>query len=100
MRPGSPTLDLHFMHQDQVVDLPPGATLVGKTDHCPNAMFAVGSAFGVQAHPEFVPEYTEALLLARQLRIGAATTDAALASLRQPTDEGLIARWALRLWAG
>lgn len=100
MRPPVDTggLALHFMHQDQVVDLPPAATLLGRTDHCPNAMFQAGTSFGVQAHPEFTPAYTEALLRVRELRIGEATTGAALASLTERTDEPIVANWTERFY--
>ena len=41
---------LLFMHQDQVVDLPPEATVRGHSDHCPIAMFGVGpSILGIRA---------------------------------------------------
>lgn len=96
--PSTTSLHLHFMHQDQVFDLPSDSTLLGSTDHCPNAMFTVGTSFGVQAHPEFTPAYTEALLHQRELRIGEVTTAAGLASLETPTDEGAVAEWALDVW--
>jgi GMP synthase-like glutamine amidotransferase len=42
---------LHW-HGD-TFDLPPGATLLASTLHCPNQMFRVKSRlFGVQFHPE------------------------------------------------
>lgn len=97
--PAAESLRLHFMHQDQVLDLPEGATVVGSADHCPNAVFAIGTSFGVQAHPEFTPAYTRALLEQRQLRIGEETTEAGLASLATPTDDGIVADWALNVWA-
>lgn len=90
-------LVLHYMHQDQVVALPPGATVVGHTDHCPIAMFeAGGTALGMQAHPEFVAAYTGALLEARELRIGPEVTAAARSSLSAATDESIAADWIER----
>ncbi len=96
MEPGADRLSLHFMHQDQVLDLPPGAKLLGRAGHCPNAMFQAGSALGLQAHPEFVTAYTEALIRSRELRLGADTAKAALASLSRPTDELTAGRWVAR----
>ena len=62
---------LLFMHQDQVLELPPDATVVGSTDHCPIAMLQIGSSMlGMQAHPEFTADYERALLDARAERIG------------------------------
>lgn len=97
--PAVESLQLHFMHQDQVLDLPAGASVVGSADHCPNAMFAVGTSFGVQAHPEFTPAYTRALLEQRELRIGEETTASGLASLATPTDDAVVADWALNVWS-
>jgi hypothetical protein len=57
-------------------------------------MFRVGPRMlGIEGHPEFSARYVEALLRERRDRIGAATTDAALASLDQPADDGIAARW-------
>jgi len=88
---------LLYMHQDQVLDLPPGAERIASTDHCPNAVIRVGeSMLGIQAHPEFAAEYVEALLHAREERIGTELVDAALASLAAPRDEDVAARWILK----
>ena len=83
---------LLFMHQDQVVALPEGASVAGRTDHCPIAMFRIGaSTFGIQAHPEFSREYELALIDARAARLGADVADSARASLDGPTDESAVA---------
>ena len=74
------------MHQDQVVALPEGATVVGRTDHCPIAMLRVGPMLGVQAHPEFSTSYVDALLDARVERIGPEVTARAKASLERVGD--------------
>ncbi|MEO9223763.1 MAG: amidotransferase [Acidimicrobiales bacterium] len=93
-------LALHYMHQDQVVALPSGTTVLGRTDHCPIAMFeAGGTALGMQAHPEFVATYTGALLDARELRIGADVTSTARASLATPTNEAVAADWIDRFFS-
>jgi len=58
-------------HQDQVFDVPPGATLLATSDFCPVAGFAVGNqVFCVQPHPEFVPEYSAFLLDKRRSLLG------------------------------
>jgi GMP synthase-like glutamine amidotransferase len=89
------------MHQDQVVSLPGDAALVASTDHCPTAVIRVGeSMLGVQAHPEFSGEYVEALLHAREERIGHDVVEAALASLDVPRDEEVAAGWILDVLAG
>ncbi len=43
-------------HSDVVTDLPPGATLLASSDLYRNQSFRVGSAVGVQFHPEASPE--------------------------------------------
>jgi hypothetical protein len=58
----------------------------------------VGSSMvGVQAHPEFTPAYTDALLADRVARIGEGEVAAARAGLCQPTDEATVARWIARV---
>ena len=77
---------LLYMHQDQVVSLPEGATVLGRTDHCPIAMLQVGPMLGIQAHPEFSAAYVDALLDARAERIGHELTAQAKASLERVGD--------------
>ena len=50
-------------HQDQVTEVPPGATVIGSADHCPIGALAYDfPALSVQYHPEFTEPYIEALL--------------------------------------
>jgi GMP synthase-like glutamine amidotransferase len=85
---------LLFMHQDQVTAVPPDGVTLARTAHCPIAVLQVGrTMLGIQAHPEFSPEYVDALLVDRRERIGAERTDAARQSLRVPTDGPTVARW-------
>ena len=94
MTPAATQLRLQFMHQDQIAQLPPDGITLGSAPHCPIAIFRVGrKMLGIQAHPEFTPDYVEALLDDRVALIGAEKCAAAQASLRQTTDEGLVARW-------
>jgi GMP synthase-like glutamine amidotransferase len=92
---------LQYMHQDQVERLPENSVVIGRSDHCPVAMFRVGdSMLGIQAHPEFPKAYSKALLLDRVERIGEERAHAALASLGQPTDESVVARWIVEFLKG
>jgi GMP synthase-like glutamine amidotransferase len=94
MRPATQQLYLQFMHQDQIAQLPPDSVTLGSAPHCPIAMFRVGrTMLGIQAHPEFTPDYVGALLDDRVALIGAEKCAAAQASLRQTTDEGLVTKW-------
>jgi GMP synthase-like glutamine amidotransferase len=87
---------LLYLHQDQVMALPAGAKRVASADHCTNAVFTNGASLGIQAHPEFPAEYVEALLVAREERIGRDEVEAALASLDAPRHEDVAAAWMLR----
>ena len=88
---------LLYMHQDQVVELPPDGVLVASTDHCRNGVIRVGETMlGIQAHPEFRGEYVEALLHAREERIGHDLVEQAIASLAEPRDEDVAAAWMMR----
>lgn len=41
-------------HQDQVVELPEGAKVIGRSEYCENAAMVYGrKAFTIQAHPEY-----------------------------------------------
>jgi GMP synthase-like glutamine amidotransferase len=101
MRPEQSRCALQYMHQDQVERLPESGVVIGRSDHCPVAMFRVGdSMFGIQAHPEFPKAYSKALLLDRVERIGEERAQAALASLDQPADESVVAKWIVGFLAG
>ena len=101
MRPEQSRCALQYMHQDQVELLPEDGVVIGRSDHCPVAMFRVGdSMLGIQAHPEFPKAYSEALLLDRVERIGEERVKAALPSLSQPTDEPVVAKWIVKFLEG
>jgi GMP synthase-like glutamine amidotransferase len=100
MQPPSAACRLQYMHQDQVVRLPPGAELLGRTDHCQVAMFGVGETMlAIQGHPEFPVAYAEALIGDRIERIGADRAVDGRTSLAQPIDERLAAEWIARFFA-
>jgi len=101
MRPEQSSCGLQYMHQDQVERLPEDGVVIGRSDHCPVAMFRAGdSMLGIQAHPEFPKAYSEALLLDRIERIGGERVKVALASLDQPTDESVVAKWIVEFLEG
>ena len=66
-------ISLLVSHQDQVLALPKGATLVASSDFCPVAAFTVGNeVFCVQAHPEFDVAFSQYLLDEQRARMGEA----------------------------
>lgn len=78
------TLALRFSHQDQVVELPPAAQLLGGDPFCPVQMYTVGGhIFCVQGHPEFSEEYMQALL---EFRRDILPSDAYAEALRSLND--------------
>lgn len=94
MQPPQRTLKLHYMHQDQVVQLPANSVVLARSEHCPIAAFRVGETMlGLQAHPEFTNDYSAALLTDRLARIGADRVEEARASLVHHTDENLFVQW-------
>jgi GMP synthase-like glutamine amidotransferase len=96
MQPGQLNCRMQFMHQDQVEQMPEDSLLLGRSEHCPIAMFRLGDKMlGIQAHPEFTRAYGEALLLDRVDRLGARRVQEALASLTHETDEGIVTKWIL-----
>ena len=67
---GSPELTLHIFHQDQVVELPPGARVFASSDFCEYAGLMIGdNIMTIQAHPEFVNEFNQQLLQARRTSV-------------------------------
>lgn len=80
-------------HADQIVEIPPGARILGRNDHCPVSMMAVGETMvGIQGHPEFTVGYAAALLRHRRGNlIPEETVDAALDTLADPPDPVLLA---------
>jgi len=94
MQPPLAELRIHHMHQDQVQRLPPGAVVLGRSDHCEVGMFRAGETMlGIEGHPEFTVAFSEALIRSRAERIGAKRTEEALASLSQPTHAAVVAKW-------
>jgi GMP synthase-like glutamine amidotransferase len=86
-------------HQDQVVALPPQATVIAGSAFCPYAMLAYRDqpAMSLQFHPEFEPAFAAALIEARRDRLPEA--DAAIASLSAPNDRERVGRWIRRFLA-
>ncbi len=94
MQPPQRQCHLQYMHQDQVLQLPAHAVVLGSSAHCSVAMFRVGQhMLGIQAHPEFTADYSRALLHDRRARIGDERTQQALDSLSRPADEAVVVQW-------
>lgn len=94
MVPARQSFNLLMMCQDQVVEMPPGSTLLAETRDCPVGMFRVGEhMIGIQAHPEFPKAYEKALMEIRTERIGQAKVEMGVVSLELPLHELTFANW-------
>ena len=94
MQPELDCYNLLVSHMDQVMQLPSDSEVLGTNQHCPNSMIAVGNHFlGLQAHPEFTPDYLKGLMFSRVDRIGQETVDKAIKTLETPLHTDIITRW-------
>lgn len=91
------TLALLASHQDQVFDLPAGATLLASNTHCPVAAYAIDQqVLCVQAHPEFDERYCEFLLSKRRAIFGESVYRDRVGSLMQGHEGARFGSFMLR----
>jgi hypothetical protein len=93
MDPCAPTCDLLFMHQDQVVAVPPGGVVLATTAPLPCS--PSGPRCSV-SRPTRSSGRLEALLADRGERVGADKTAAAGQRLATPIEADLMGRWLVR----
>lgn len=95
------SITLVASHQDQVVELPPDATVWSRTDHCPIAGMLIGDrAWSFQGHPEFTAELAHVLYAGRVERLGADVVATAQNSLGRPLSNRAIATAITRFIRG
>ncbi|MCU4654645.1 type 1 glutamine amidotransferase [Roseibacterium sp. SDUM158016] len=93
-RIGEQEVALHAWHQDQVVELPEGATVLGSNDFTENAVLAIGPRIlTVQPHPEFERPVIEGLIEHRGGAIDPTLVKAAADSLGGADHNALLGRW-------
>ncbi|MBT0570275.1 amidotransferase [Curvibacter sp. CHRR-16] len=81
------SMTLLASHQDQVLELPSGTTLLASSENCPIAAFGQdGKILCIQPHPEFVPDYSAYLLEKRRGALGEDHYQASMQSLKQSHD--------------
>lgn len=87
-------------HQDQIVEQPPATSVVAATPFTPFAVlhYEDQPAISFQCHPEFEPGFAEALIEHRRDRLP--DPDAALETLRQPSDRAVVGKWIGRFLRG
>ena len=96
MAPPAAAFAIPASHQDQVVELPPGARVVAGDDFAPFAALAYDDqpAISFQGHPEFDPAYATALIESRrEEKLTDEEADRAVHSLRRPNDRQEVAAW-------
>jgi len=60
---GVPSVELHQMHRDAVLTVPPGVTNLGTSSRCPiQILYKPGRILSFQGHPEFDEPITEEIL--------------------------------------
>ncbi len=100
MSPDLEELDMLISHQDQVTQLPENATLLASSEFCPIASYCIGDqVLCFQGHPEFVHDYSRALLDLRQQHYGETLYANAMASLQSQHQGHTVAEWMMRFVA-
>lgn len=86
---GGTPVRLNAWHQDQVVEKPAGAEVIGSNEFCANAALLYDDrAFTVQPHPEFRPDFVDGLMKTRgKGLVPDALLEAATAKLDAPLDD-------------
>ena len=86
--------DFYFCHQDQVLDLPEGAELIGGNAFCGNGMFVMGDkVFAIQAHPEFTDEVMDKTIGFVEDVVGDEMVVAAAKDSSGGVDDGAVVAW-------
>ena len=100
MSPDLEDLTLLISHQDQVTQLPDNATLLASSEFCPIASYCIGDqVLCFQGHPEFVHDYSRALLDLRQQHIGEPAYSKGVDSLQHDHQGHTVAEWMMRFVA-
>jgi GMP synthase-like glutamine amidotransferase len=84
---------LNAWHQDQVIELPKDATVIGSTENCKNAMLVYGdTALTIQPHPEISSKFVNGLIVGRGRGVVPdILLDQALERLSEPIAQATIA---------
>lgn len=99
---GAPEIGMIVFHQDQVLDLPEGARVLGGNAFCPMGVVRYAQPVATaQFHPEFTVPFTRDLLDVRAVEtLPADIVDRARASLSDAPENARFGRWAARFLTG
>lgn len=96
MKPAQAKIALRYSHQDQVIKLPDDAELITTNEFCINCGYQISDRIlTFQGHPEFNNNFLEFLMQGRKEIIGETIFQQAITSLKQNTDDKLIAKWLM-----
>lgn len=96
------TVSVPAIHQDQVVEVPPGARTLAGNAFTPHGILAYADrrAISFQFHPEFTADYARALIAGhRPAELDPALRRDALASLDGPGEGARVGAWIARFLA-
>ena len=100
MSPAMDELTLLISHQDQVTALPEKATVLASSEFCPIAAYCIeDQVLCFQGHPEFIHDYSKALLEIRQKCLGEQIYRQGVASLEHDHQGATVAEWMMRFVA-
>lgn len=100
MSPAVDELTLLVSHQDQVTALPENARVIASSEFCPIAAYSIeDQVLCFQGHPEFIHDYSKALLEIRQKHLGEQLYQQGVASLQHDHQGTTVAEWMMRFIA-
>lgn len=96
------TCTLYFAHQDQVMELPPQAELLGGSEFCPVALYTIeDKVLAMQGHPEFTPSIMEDIRMQMEGNMDEVMYETAVSSLQNPTpDRAIAGQWICNFLTG
>ena len=97
MQPFMAETTLMAAHNEQVTQMPPGASCLGGSDFCPIGSMQLGQhIWTTQYHPEMPLNFMQALLGYLADKLDAATLNRAHQSLSQEADASVFGRWMVQ----
>lgn len=99
MQPPQPVVTLYAAQEEQVLDPPPGAVVLGGDAACPVTFYAIGRhVFATQCHPEFYPAFMHDVLEVLADHLTPAALSRGREQLQGPVDTDLMRGWIVRFF--
>lgn len=99
MQPAQPAITLYAAHDEQVVQPPPGAQVLGGDANCPVGAFTVGRhVLGLQYHPEFNRAFMDDLLDTVAPKLAPLALARGRDQVAQPVDASLVWQWVAQFF--